>query len=104
MADQQQGSRNCSASIVRCSPASHGMPVALLSFESAQEGHCREERSMNKTGRPPSVFWRQVRWLLLAVTAPVGWWACTSHPLTQPNPQPEQETDVYISVSPVREL
>jgi len=30
--------------------------------------------------------------------------ACTSHPLTQPNPTPETQTNLYIPVSPVRQL
>jgi hypothetical protein len=50
---------------------------------------------------------RRVRWSVwaLAVSAvPLGWWACTSHPLAQPVPEPEQETDLYISVSPIRQL
>jgi hypothetical protein len=32
------------------------------------------------------------------------WWACISHPLTQPVPEPEQQTDIYISVAPIRKL
>ena len=50
---------------------------------------------------------RRVRWSVrvLAVSAvPLGGRACTSHPLTQPFPEPEQETDLYISVSPIRQL
>ncbi len=50
---------------------------------------------------------RQIRWLRWALALPAipfGWWACISHPLTQPNAEPEQQTDLYISVSPVRQL
>jgi len=48
--------------------------------------------------------WHYLPWALVLVTIPVAWFACTSHPLTQPIPQPAQETDLYISVSPVRQL
>ena len=48
--------------------------------------------------------WRYLRWATLVVALPVTWWACASHPLTQPTPQPVQETDLYITVSPVRQL
>lgn len=47
---------------------------------------------------------RYLRWALLLFLAPFTWWACIGHPLTQPVPQPEQETDLYISVAPVRQL
>jgi hypothetical protein len=32
------------------------------------------------------------------------WWACTSHPLAQPTPLPQQQSTAYIPVSPVRQL
>jgi len=48
--------------------------------------------------------WKYLRWAPLMTAIPVTWWACTSHPLAQPTPQPVQESDVYISVSPVRQL
>ncbi len=35
---------------------------------------------------------------------PLAGWACTSHPLTSPSPQPEMVTDVYISIAPNRQL
>jgi hypothetical protein len=35
---------------------------------------------------------------------PLVWWACTSHPLTQPTPAPEQQTNIYITVKPNRQL
>ncbi len=50
------------------------------------------------------IHWRYLRWALVLSAVPLVWWACASHPLTQPTPLPEQETDLYISVSPVREL
>ena len=48
--------------------------------------------------------WRCLRWAIAIPTMPLVWWACTSHPLTQPNPSPEQQTDIYISVAPNRLL
>jgi len=48
--------------------------------------------------------WRTLRWAIAMPTLPLVWWACTSHPLTQPNPSPEQQTDIYISVAPNRLL
>jgi hypothetical protein len=48
--------------------------------------------------------WRYLRWAIAVPTLPLVWWACTSHPLTQPTPEPEQQTDIYISVAPNRLL
>ncbi|HEY5282048.1 MAG TPA: hypothetical protein VIM14_04595, partial [Polyangia bacterium] len=48
--------------------------------------------------------WRSLRWAIAIPTLPLVWWACTSHPLTQPPPSPVMQTDVYISVAPVRQL
>src|SRR5512141_1312171 len=48
--------------------------------------------------------WRYLRWAIAIPTLPVVWWACTSHPLTQPQPSPEQQTDIYITVSTKRLL
>jgi hypothetical protein len=48
--------------------------------------------------------WRYLRWAITIPTVPLVWWACTSHPLTQPNPTPETQTNLYIPVSPVRQL
>ena len=48
--------------------------------------------------------WRTLRWAIAIPTLPLVWWACTSHPLAQPKPEPEQQTDIYISVSPQRQL
>ena len=50
------------------------------------------------------VSWRYLRWAIAIPTLPLVWWACTSHPLTQPTPEPEMQTDVYISVAPNRLL
>ena len=48
--------------------------------------------------------WRYLRWAITIPTVPLVWWACTSHPLTQPFPAPEQQTNLFIPVSPVRQL
>jgi hypothetical protein len=48
--------------------------------------------------------WRTLRWAIALPTLPLVWWACTSHPLTQPVPSPEQQTDIYITVAPNRLL
>ena len=48
--------------------------------------------------------WRSLRWGIAIPSLPLVWWACASHPLTQPVPQPEQQTDIYISVAPNRQL
>ncbi len=48
--------------------------------------------------------WRTLRWAIAIPTLPLVWWACASHPLTQPQPAPEQQTDIYISVAPNRLL
>jgi hypothetical protein len=57
-------------------------------------------RISSRRSRPSS--WRYLRWAL--PTLPLAWWACISHPLTQPVPEPERETDLYISVAPTRKL
>jgi hypothetical protein len=57
--------------------------------------------SMRRTHR---FGWRSLRWAIAIPTLPLVWWACASHPLTQPTPAPEQQTDIYISVSPQRLL
>jgi len=55
--------------------------------------------------RSPRLFrWRYLRWAIAIPSLPVVWWACTSHPLTQPQPSPEQQTDIYITVSTKRLL
>ncbi len=48
--------------------------------------------------------WRCLRWAMIIPTLPLVWWACTSHPLAQPTPQPQQQTSLYIPISPVRQL
>jgi hypothetical protein len=58
----------------------------------------------NSTRSTRLLSWRCLRWAIAVPTLPLLWWACTSHPLTQPNPEPEMQTDVYISVAPIRTL
>lgn len=48
--------------------------------------------------------WRIGRWAGLPIAIPVALWACTSHPLSQPDPQPEQQTNATIVVAPLRQL
>jgi hypothetical protein len=45
-----------------------------------------------------------VRWVLAAATVPLALWACNAHPLEQPKPAPEQQTDLVYEVNPVRKL
>lgn len=48
--------------------------------------------------------WRYIRWAIAIPTLPAALWACTSHPLMQPKPAPEQDTNIYINVNPSRKL
>ena len=48
--------------------------------------------------------WRYLRWAIAIPALPLVLWACASHPLAQPDPAPEMQTDVYISVAPNRQL
>jgi hypothetical protein len=52
----------------------------------------------------PLFRWRAVRWVLGAATLPVMLWACTSHPLQEPAPAPETQTDVMYEINPGRML
>jgi hypothetical protein len=47
---------------------------------------------------------RFARWTMVFVGLPFALWACVSHPLAQPIPEPRQVTDIYITVAPVRHL
>jgi hypothetical protein len=47
---------------------------------------------------------RLLRWAVLACVLLVTLWACASHPLTQPVPEPVQETDSQITIVPMRHL
>jgi hypothetical protein len=48
--------------------------------------------------------WRRLRWALLAAAVPMALWACNSHPLEQPKPTPETQTDLLYEVNPLRQL
>jgi hypothetical protein len=54
--------------------------------------------------RPCAQLWGKVRWAVAAVTVPLALWACSSHPLAQQPPAPEQQTDLRYEVNPVRKL
>lgn len=60
------------------------------------------------TGRPSLVptwlAWRTIRWILALPAIPLALWACTSHPLEKPDPLPEQQTDQYYEVNPIRDI
>jgi hypothetical protein len=61
-----------------------------------------QENSM--TGHSHRFGWRTLRWVLAAATVPALLWACNSHPLEQPKPSPEAQTDLLYEVNPVRKL
>jgi hypothetical protein len=58
----------------------------------------------NTTKTHPRLGWRHIRWVLAAATVPLALWACNAHPLEQPKPAPEQQTDLVYEVNPVRKL
>jgi hypothetical protein len=47
---------------------------------------------------------RILRWAMLLSGLCIALWACTSHPLVQPTPDPGQETDAKITIVPMRHL
>ncbi len=47
--------------------------------------------------------WKTSRWALALGTLP-ALWACTGHPLADPVPMPQQQTDLYYDVNPVRDV
>ena len=49
-------------------------------------------------------FFALSRWVFVLVGGPPALWACVSHPLAQPRPEPVQQTDVQITIAPVRRL
>jgi hypothetical protein len=59
---------------------------------------------MNYRTRSRSMVLRLARWTMVFVGLPFALWACVSHPLFQPTPEPRQVTDAYITVAPVRHL
>jgi hypothetical protein len=52
----------------------------------------------------PLVRWRYLRWGLLIPALPLALWACNSHPLQQPLPKPEMQTDFQVVVAPDRRV
>jgi hypothetical protein len=59
---------------------------------------------MDCNTRTRSMILRFARWTMAFVGLPFALWACVSHPLTQPTPEPRQVTDIYIPVAPMRHL
>ncbi len=47
--------------------------------------------------------WRALRWGLVLPIVPVLW-ACSPHPMQAPDPHPEQVTDLYVDINPVRKV
>ncbi len=52
----------------------------------------------------PLVRWQYLRFGLVIPALPLALWACNSHPLQEPLPDPQQQTDFSILVSPEREV
>jgi hypothetical protein len=52
----------------------------------------------------PLVRWQYLRWVLAIPALPLALWACNSHKLQEPLPNPQQETDFNVVVSPEREV
>jgi hypothetical protein len=52
----------------------------------------------------PLVRWQYLRWVLAIPALPLVLWACNSHKLQEPLPNPQQETDFNVVVSPEREV
>jgi hypothetical protein len=46
--------------------------------------------------------WRYIRWAIAIPSLPIALWACTSHPLSAPRPQPEQTSEMKVIVNPTR--
>ena len=52
----------------------------------------------------PFVRWQYLRWVLVIPALPLALWACNSHKLQEPLPNPQQETDFKVVVSPERKV
>jgi hypothetical protein len=52
----------------------------------------------------PFVRWQYLRWGLAIPALPLALWACNSHKLQEPLPNPQQETDFKVLVSPERKV
>lgn len=50
------------------------------------------------------VRWRYLRWAVVVPVLPLLLWACNSHPLEAPDPRPEQQTNQYYEVNPIRDV
>jgi hypothetical protein len=48
--------------------------------------------------------WRLVKVATALATLPVVLWACNSHPLESPDPLPDQQTDDFFAINPVRDV
>jgi hypothetical protein len=59
---------------------------------------------MDHATRFRSTGLRFALWTMVLAGLPFVLWACVSHPLTQPTPEPRQETDISITIAPVRHL
>jgi len=53
---------------------------------------------------PRLLRWRYLRWALVLPLLPLALWACNAHPLEEPMPLPEQQTDQYYEVNPNRNI
>ena len=58
----------------------------------------------NTCNRSCRMVLRFARWTMVLFGLPFVLWACVSHPLEQPTPAPQQVTDAYITVAPMRHL
>ena len=58
----------------------------------------------NTCNRSCRMVLRFARWTMVSLGLPFALWACVSHPLEQPIPEPRQVTNAYITVAPVRHL
>jgi hypothetical protein len=52
----------------------------------------------------PLFRWQYLRWGLVLPALPLALWACNSHDLKEPLPNPQMETDFNVLVSPEREV
>jgi hypothetical protein len=59
---------------------------------------------MNANFYNPRSYLRVVGWMIVFVGLPITLWACISHPLTQPLPEPEQQTELFVTIAPTRHL
>jgi hypothetical protein len=59
---------------------------------------------MNVSHRLGFRVWRCVRLAGAVLALPLVLWACTSHPLQMPQPQPEAQTDDFYAVNPIRDI